>query len=129
MKPTEAVLAFWEAMATNDFEHAASLLSEEFEGLWPQSNEKISGRKNFSAINSAYPQNGSWNFVVNKLVSQGSEVVTDVSITDGVQSARAITFHTVENGEIKRQVEYWPDDYEAPEWRRQWITQISEDSA
>ena len=46
-------------------------------------------------------------------------------MTDGVQNARAITFHTVENGLIKKQTEFWPDDYEAPEWRAQWVKVIS----
>lgn len=33
----EVVLAFWQAMETNDFAHAAQFLSEDFEGHWPQS--------------------------------------------------------------------------------------------
>ncbi len=36
-------------------------------------------------------------------------------------NAKAITFHTVENELITRQTEYWPENYEAPEWRRQWV--------
>lgn len=42
------------------------------------------------------------------------EDVTDVSVTDGVQSARAISFFTVTNGKITRIVEYWPEPYPAP---------------
>lgn len=34
--------------------------------------------------------------------------ITDVTVSDKVQSARVITFHTVENGLITKQTEFWP---------------------
>jgi len=33
-------------------------------------------------------------------------VVTDVSITEGTQNTRAISFHTVSDGLISKQIEY-----------------------
>ena len=122
MKPKDVVLAFWAAMQTNDFTKASEWLSPGFEGFWPQSNERILGRENFIAINSTYPANGAWCFDVHSVVCEENTVVTDVSVTDGVMLARAITFHTVEKGLIRKQTEYWPDDMPAPEWRRQWVT-------
>lgn len=126
MDAKEVVRAFWRAMSTNDFHAASDWLSEDFEGVWPQSKEKIVGRDNFAALNSAYPQHGDWTFKVNRLVGDACEVVTEVSITDGVQTALAITFHTVAKNKIRRQVEYWPDDYAAPAWRAQWVSVLSE---
>ncbi|GAJ73303.1 hypothetical protein JCM18904_4182 [Vibrio sp. JCM 18904] len=78
----------------------------DFEGFWPQSGELTVGRENFTAINSYYPANGVWEFEVHSVVCDGETVVTDVSITDSVQKARAITFHTVENGLITKQKEF-----------------------
>ena len=121
MKSKEVVIAFWEAMKSNDFSEASNWLAENFEGFWPQSSELIIGRENFAAINSCYPAHGKWLFDVNSIVCENDTVVTDVSITDGVQKARAITFHTVENGLICKQVEFWPDDFEAPDWRSKWV--------
>jgi len=37
-----------------------------------------------------------------------------VSISDGVQHARAISFFTADGGRITRLVEYWPEPYAAP---------------
>ena len=65
-------------------------------------------------MNSEYPAHGPWQFTVNRLVGSESEVVTDVSITDGVQRARAISFFTVIAGRITRLVEFWPEPYAAP---------------
>ena len=124
MKSKEVVIAFWEAMKSNDFSEASNWLTEDFEGFWPQSSELIVGRENFAAINSFYPAHGKWLFDVHSIVCENDTVVTDVSITDGVLKARAITFHTVKNGLICKQVEFWPDDFEAPDWRSKWVTVV-----
>lgn len=121
MKPKEVVLSFWEIMRSNDFYKASECLSEDFRCVWPQSSEVIVGRKNFAEINTQYPSNGVWKFILNTIVAEGNCVVTDVSVTDGVQQARAITFHSVKNGLIHKQVEFWPDNYEAPKWRSKWV--------
>jgi hypothetical protein len=43
-----------------------------------------------------------------------SEAVSDVTVTDGVQVARAISFFTVAQGKITLLVEFWPEPYAAP---------------
>lgn len=124
MSEKDVVLAYWEAMQTNDFYKASELLSEDFECYWPQSAELIVGRHNFAEINTKYPSHDRWRFTVNSIVHEGEQVVTDVDVTDGTSIAKAITFHTVVKGFITKQTEYWPDNYDAPVWRRQWVTII-----
>ncbi len=121
MTPREVVLSFWDAMRTNDFTAASLWLSPDFEGLWPQSGEVTRGRANFAAVNSQYPSAGPWTFTLNDIVCGGDKVVTDMTVSDGAMVARAITFHAVEGGLIRRQVEFWPDPFEAPEWRGAWV--------
>ena len=41
-----------------------------------------------------------------------------------VQTARAITFSGLRHGRIVRQTEYWPDPFEAAEWRARWVERI-----
>ena len=115
------VTKFWETMQTNDFLAASELLAPTYELYWPQSSEKISGRANFVAVNRNYPANGPWRFTLDNILADGNEVVTDVAVTDGVVAARALTFSTVENGLIVKQVEYWPDPFEPAAWRRAWV--------
>lgn len=122
MKPKDVVEKFWETMNSNDFFKAAEWLSEDFELVWPQSSEIISGRRNFAEINTAYPNQGIWKFSINSLIAESDQVVSDVSVTDGTVKARAITFHTIKNDLISRQVEFWPDDFPAPEWRSKWVS-------
>ena len=117
----QVVEAFWSAMQTNDFQAAAMLLHDDYVLEWPQSGERVRGRENFAALNTAYPAEGKWQFRINRIVAEEDQVVTDVTVTDGSRTDRAITFSTIRNGRIWRQVEYWPEAFDAPGWRAQWV--------
>ena len=121
MNSVEVVKAYWAAMRTNDFSKASMWLSESYVCYWPQSQETIKGRENFIEINKHYPTDSEWLFEVIEVVGSGDRIVSDVCITDGRVKARAVTFHTIENGLIASQKEFWPDEYEPPIWRAQWI--------
>ena len=121
-----AVAAFWAAMQTNDWAAAGELLHDGYVLEWPQSGELVRGRENFVAMNASYPAAGRWVFAVHRLVAEGAEAATEVSVTDGAISGRAITFSTVRDGKIVRQTEYWPDPFEAAAWRAQWVERSQE---
>ena len=116
--------AFWAAMQTNDFQSAGEWLHDDYVLEWPQSGERIRGRVNFVAINEHYPAHGRWEFRINHIVAEGDKVVSDVSVTDGVITGRAITFSTIRDGRIVHQTEFWPDPFEAPAWRTEWVERI-----
>lgn len=124
LSPKHIVEQFWKKMQTNDFHAAAELLHDDFRLEWPQSGEAIEGRKNFAEVNTNYPASGKWRFTINALVAEGEEVVSDVSVNDGAVTARAITFSTVREGKIARQIEFWPDPFEAPAWRAGWVVKM-----
>lgn len=109
---------FWQLMASNDFFSVSAVLSEDFVLEWPQSGERIRGAENFAKMNAEYPAHGPWIFTVHQIVAEHEKLVSDVSITDGVQWARALSFFTVANGKIQKIVEFWPDPFVAPENRR-----------
>lgn len=116
---SEAVVReFWRLMATNDFYSVKKVLNDDFVMEWPQSNERIRGPVNFSRMNAEYPTKGLWSFRINRLVAQDHHVVTQVSVTDGEQSAEPISFFTVVEGKISKLVEYWPDPFAPAENRR-----------
>jgi ketosteroid isomerase-like protein len=123
-KAIDLVQKYWELMMTNDFRSVGSLLSDDFVLDWPQSNERIRGRANLAAMNEEYPAHGRWQFTVNRIVGSDDEAVSDVSLSDGVQHARVISFFTVMEGKIARMVEYWPEQYAAPENRKHLVERI-----
>lgn len=121
MDSKQVVETFWQVMEGNDFYAAARLLHEEYILDWPQSGERVRGAENFAKLNTSYPAQGKWRFVVNSIVADGETVVTDVSVTDGVVQDRVIAFSIIRDEKIWKQVEFWPEPFEAPNWRAQWV--------
>ncbi|MBC7875685.1 MAG: nuclear transport factor 2 family protein [Anaerolineales bacterium] len=124
MNNKQLVESFWKTMATNDFYAVAQLLHDDYILEWPQSSERIRGLANFTAINTYYPAEGKWTFQINHIVADGDIVVTDVNISDGTRQDRAITFSTLRDGKIWKQIEFWPEPFEAPAWRANWVEKI-----
>jgi len=118
MTTGDVVKKFWSLMQSNDFASVGEVLSDDFVLEWPQSGERIRGRENYGAMNQEYPAHGVWKFTINRILVDGDEAVSDVSVTDGVQHARAISFFTVSSSKITKLLEFWPDPFEAPEHRR-----------
>ena len=109
-KAIHLVEKFWALMATNDFRLVGSLLADDFVLDWPQSGERIRGRDNYAAMNEQYPTTtGRWSFAINRLVGNDDEAVSDVSVTDDLQHARAISFFAIRDGKIVRIIEFWPE--------------------
>jgi ketosteroid isomerase-like protein len=104
-------------MATNDFDQVRAVLDENFLLEWPQSKERIRGGRQFARMNREYPAKGPWRFTINRIVGGDGEAVSDVTVTDGVQSARALSFFTIQDGKITKLVEFWPEPYPAPPGR------------
>lgn len=113
MSSRELVSVFWAAMQANDWHKAAMYLAPECVIDWPCSGERIVGRSDFASIQARYPTNtGRWSFNVHRLVADGDVVVSEVTVTDGEQSARVVVFSELAGGQITRQIEYWPASYD-----------------
>jgi len=125
MTSKELVLQFWRYMQANDFRAASTLFADAYVLDWPVSGERIRGRENFVAINEHYPAHGRWHFTLHRCLAEDDQVVTDVTVTDGVVTAKAVSFFTVRQGQIVRQVEYWPEPYEPADWRAAYVEHIS----
>ena len=117
----QVVARFWAAMHANDFEAAGRLLHDDYQLEWPQSSEHIRGRADFVAVNAHYPAAGRWQIMLDRIVAEGDQVATQVTVTDGAVLARAVTFSTVQDGLIRRQTEYWPDPFPPAAWRAEWV--------
>lgn len=108
------VRRFWALMDSGEFAAVGAVLAPGFVLEWPQSNERIRGADRFVQMNVEYPAHGPWRVTVHRIVGGAHEAVSDMTVTDGVQRARAISFFDVEDGRIARIVEFWPESYPAP---------------
>ena len=118
------VREFWRLMATNDFNSVAAVLAPGFVLEWPLSGERIRGAERFAQMNIEYPAHGRWSFTIHRLVGTEAEAVSDVTVTDGVQTARAISFFTVADGKVQRLVEYWPEPCEPSAHRAHLVERV-----
>ncbi len=112
----------WQAMDRFDFEAAGDLLHEDYVCEWPQSRERIRGRDNFVAVNKNYP--GRWRIAIQRLIASGNQVATEVTLSYDGQILRAVSFFELRDGKIVRETDYWPEPYDAPEWRAQWVERM-----
>lgn len=112
MGSRELIESFWAAMRANDWTAAAAHLAPDCETDWPCSGERIVGRDAFAALQARYPTGtGRWHFDLHRIVADGDTVVSEVTVTDGEQSARLVAIAEVAGGQVRRQVEYWPTAY------------------
>ncbi|HEV8193282.1 MAG TPA: nuclear transport factor 2 family protein [Ktedonobacterales bacterium] len=115
----QTVEHLWHAFDAFDFEAAGQLLSDDFVCEWPQSRERIRGRENFVAVNANYP--GRWHTRIERIIACGDMVVTDVALSSGDTTARAVSFFELRGGKIVKETAYWPEPYAAPASRAQWV--------
>lgn len=113
---------FWWRMGTNQWALAADLFAGNIEIVWPQSGEVIGSAEDFVAINENYPAHGKWTFTLLRVIGDGGHAITETEVSDGETEALAVSIFECADDRIVRITEYWPEPFEAPDWRRQWVT-------
>jgi len=116
----------WQRMSAFDFDGAGELLHDDYICEWPQSRERIRGRANFVALNTAYP--GRWVATIHRIVAAGDQVVSEVGLTNMLAPTQApvvaVSFFELRDGRIRYERDYWPEPYAAPADRAQWVEPI-----
>ena len=139
---------FTEALAANDFDAQDALLHDDYVGRYPQSGEVIRGRENRRRIMENYP--GTERGITassDRIVGTDDEFVTgpswnmvhlsgsgdDLSLLGRITYPNGETWHTVlfltmRQGKIWREVAYFGQPFDPPEWRAPFV-ELEEQSA
>ena len=75
----DVVVGFWTAMQTNDFYAAAHWLHDDYVLDWPQSGERIRGRRKIQSSRAAQPNRK--RFTVRRIIGAGDFWVTEYVLT------------------------------------------------
>lgn len=106
---------YWAAIAEQDETEILSYFDEKAEVYWPNTGERFSPSQ-FAHINAVYP--GDWHCDVKKVLQIGELWISVVHIYNKNASLYAVSFITLVDGKILRLEEYFADDSEIPDWRK-----------
>ncbi len=111
----KTVKTFWDLIDSKNFEELNSIYSESAVIHLPNTREAFTV-KNYIKFNSLYPGNWRVNHISD--LNQRNKVITVVTVTDGESTHTCVAFFTLKDDLIIDQVEYWGENGEAPEWRK-----------
>jgi len=118
----EALEAHWRASAEGDVEAEHDIYADEAICDYPQSGERILGRKNLQALRSHHPGKPS-GFNVRRLLGREDLWVTEYTITYQGRPAFTVSIMEFREGKVVHETQYFADPFEAPAWRKQWVEQ------
>ena len=102
------------------------LRHEDFVADMPQSGERIRGRDNMRALQQAFPPDRTPTFRVRRIT--GADDVWTVEATGdyGGEVYLVVGIFEFCDGKIIRETRYYPQPFEAPEWRSQWVERMAD---
>jgi ketosteroid isomerase-like protein len=90
---------------------------------WPQSGERIVGSVNRRAVYRAFPSLPT--IMPRRMLSDGDLVVAEATLDYGGGSVyNGVFIFEFRDGKISREIAYWCETFEAPEWRAQWVEKV-----
>jgi ketosteroid isomerase-like protein len=99
---------------------------EDFVAEMPQSRERIRGRDDMRALQRAFPPDRAPTFRVRRITG-GGDVWTVEAVGDyGGEIYLVVVIVEFRDGKILRETRYYPQPFEAPEWRAQWVERMDD---
>jgi hypothetical protein len=120
----EALNRHWRASAAADADAEHDIYAEDAVCEYPQSGERIIGRRNLQALRSHHPGKPS-GFAVRRILGKGDLWITEYTITYQGQSAYTVSIMEFRDGKVVHETQYFADPFLAPAWRSQWVQRIA----
>ena len=110
--------AFWQDVLSQNREHLSSWFREDAVIRWHCSNEQFTVEE-YVRVNCDYPND--WTGEIERVEESGNTVILAGRVypLDRSLSFHVVSFLRIENGKIVEMDEYWADDGDAPDWRRE----------
>jgi SnoaL-like domain len=120
----EALNRHWHASAAGDSDAEHEIYAEDSVCDYPQSGERILGRRNLQSLRSHHPGRPS-GFAVRRIVGKDDLWITEYTIHYQGKSAFTVSIMEFRNGKVVQETQYFADPFEAPAWRSQWVLQTA----
>jgi hypothetical protein len=114
----------WHASAVGDTNAEHDIYHDDAICDYPQSGERILGRKNLQALRSHHPGKPS-GFDVKRILGNANLWITEYTIAYQGRSTFTVSIMEFRDGKVAHETQYYADPFEAPAWRKQWVQQIT----
>ena len=116
----EALNRHWSASAAGDQESEHEIYSDDTICEYPQSGERIRGRRNLQALRSHHPGKPS-GFQIRRILGSDHLWITEYTINYQGHLAYTVSIMEFRDGKVVHETQYFADPFEAPAWRAQWV--------
>lgn len=117
-----ALARHWAAADANDFEAEHDIYRDDAVLEYPQSGERVRGRRNIQASRHAQPNRK--RFTVRRIVGAGDLWVTEFILTYDGQPSHSVSIMEFEDGKVARETQYFGDAFEPGPSRAQWVERM-----
>ena len=121
----EALKAHWAASRAGDQEAEHAIYDEDAICDYPQSGERIHGRRNLQALRAHHPGKPA-GFRVRRMTGSGELWVTEYVIEYEGQAYYTVSIMQFRGTKVWRETQYFGEPFAAPEWRAQWVERVAE---
>jgi hypothetical protein len=119
-----ALNAHWQASAAGDLEAEHDIYDDDAICDYPQSGERIHGRRNLQALRGHHPDRPS-GFEVRRIQGEGNLWVTEYTIVYNGREAYTVSVMEFRNGKVVHETQYFSEPFDAPAWRSRWVEKIA----
>jgi ketosteroid isomerase-like protein len=113
----------WAASDASDFEVEHQIYREDAVLEYPQSGERIRGRRQIQLSRTAQPNRK--RFTVRRIVGAGELWVTEYVLTYDGQPSYTVSIMEFRDGKVARETQYFGDPFEPGPSRAQWVERMS----
>jgi hypothetical protein len=112
----------WAASDANDFEVEHEIYREDAELEYPQSGERISGRRNIQSSRAAQPNRK--RFTIRRITGAGDLWVTEYVLSYDDRPSYTVSIMEFVDGKVARETQYFSDPFEPGLSRAQWVERM-----
>jgi len=112
----------WAASDANDFDAEHAIYREDAVLEYPQSGERIRGRRDIQASRLAQPSQK--RFTLRRILGAGDLWVTEFVLAYDGRPSYAVSIMELEDGKVRRETQYFSDAFEPGPSRAQWVERM-----
>src|ERR1700756_3607127 len=112
----------WAASDANDFETEHRIYHEDAVLEYPQSGERIRGRRNIQITRTIQPNRK--RFSIQRIIGGGDLWITEFILSYDGKPSHTVSIMEFRGDQVARETQYFADPFVAPVWRAQWVERM-----